>query len=234
MTRRPRQIELRFRSRGGARPGAGRKRSAGRVGLLPHALRPRFDRSLPVHVTIRAVDDAPNFRTQRAMAIFRAEIRRASAKGFRVLEFSVQDNHLHLIVEADDGLALSRGMQRLASRLARLLNGLVSRRGSLWRDRYHRRDLASPRQYRNALVYVLFNHRRHSKGAERTRRARSLDLCSSAVWVDAWSAPAAFVEHVRGARAGPSPVVAPRTWIASRGWRRLGLLRPDEMPAAAG
>jgi putative transposase len=196
--------------------------------------RPRFDRHVPVHVTIRAVHGAPSFRTQRAYAIFRAEIGRASSRGLGVLEFSVQDNHLHLIVEAGDALALSRGMQRLASRLARLVNALVGRRGSLWRDRYHRRDLTSPRQYRNALVYVLFNHRRHSKGAERARRGRVLDGCSSAFWHDGWSAPRDLLQRIEAARAGPPPVVAPKTWIASRGWRRHGLLRPEEMPVSAG
>jgi REP element-mobilizing transposase RayT len=232
MPKRPQQIELRFRARGGSRPGAGRKRSPSRLGLLPHVARPRFDRNVPVHVTIRAVGGAPSFRTQRAAAIIFAEILRASSRGFRVVQFSVQGNHLHLIVEADDGVALSRGMQRLASRLARLLNALVSRRGSLWRDRYHRRDLATPRQFRNALVYVLFNHRRHAKGAERARRGRVLDRFSSVFWVEAWAAPSDLVDRIRGARAGPPPLVAPKTWIASRGWKRHGLLRPDEMPAA--
>src|SRR4029079_2948929 len=96
--------------------------------LLPHVARPAFDRHAPVHVTMRAVDEAPHFRSQRAGAILLREIRRASAKGFRVLHFSIQDNHLHLVAEADDGTALSRGVQRLASRLARLMNLLLSPR----------------------------------------------------------------------------------------------------------
>jgi len=31
----------------------------------------------------------------------------------------------------------------------------------VWGDRYHRRDLGSPREVRNALVYVNNNHLKH-------------------------------------------------------------------------
>ena len=55
------------------------------------------------------------------------------------------------------------------------VNALVGRRGKFWRERYHRRDLASPRQFRNALVYVTFNRRKHARGSERARMLRSLD-----------------------------------------------------------
>jgi REP element-mobilizing transposase RayT len=198
--------------------------------MLSHGERPAFDARVPALVTLRAVPGVPNLRAERAAMLIIAEIRRASTKGFRVVHFSLQTNHLHLIVEADDGTALSRGMQRLGSRVARAMNLLVSRRGTLWRDRYHRRDLPKPRQYRNALVYVLFNARKHARGAERTRRLRVLDGCSSAIWTDDWAVDDAFLERIRGARAGPSPIMRPITWVARQGWLRHGRLRPDEAP----
>lgn len=233
--RRPRQTELAFRTWGGRRPGAGRKRRPENVGLLPHVARPSFDRHVPVHVTMRALDDVPYFRAQRAATIFLREIARVSTKGFRLLHYSIQANHLHVIAEAEDGVALSRGVQRLASRVARQLNRLVGRKGRVWRDRYHRRDLATPRQYRNALVYVVFNDRRHASGAERARRARSLDGLSSAIWNEHWDCDAVLRARIRGERAGPRAVARPVTWIASRGWHeRHGALEPDEMPVAAG
>jgi hypothetical protein len=193
--------------------------------------RPEFDARLPVHVTLRALPNVPNLRAEQPTRMVRREIRRASAKGFRVVHFSIQ-THLHLLVEADGGEALSRGMQRLASRIALFVNALVSRRGRFWRERYHRRDLASPRQFRNSLVYTLFNARHHASGAERVRRMRVLEMeHSSVLWADAWDAPPELVARIITARAGPCPVVPAHTFIASRGWHRLGRLRPDEMPA---
>jgi REP element-mobilizing transposase RayT len=230
---RVRQTEFRFRTWGGKRPGSGPKRTPARIGLLRHGERPAFDARVPALVTLRGVAGVPNFRAERVAGVILAEIRRVSAKGFRVVHFSIQSNHLHLIVEADDGPALSRGMQRLGSRVALAINLLLARRGTLWRDRYHRRDLPKPRQFRNALVYVLFNARKHAQGTERARRMRVLDGRSSAIWTDHWAVDAGFLDRIRSARAGPAPVVPPVTWMARRGWLRHGRLRLDEVPRSA-
>jgi hypothetical protein len=226
-----RQPVLRFRKRGGTRPGAGRKRARRNEGLLPHRARPEFVARVPVHATLRALPSVPRFRSERVMRIMRGEIRRVSKDGFRILHYSVQDNHVHLIAEGDDAACFARGMQRFASRIARWINMLAVRRGQLWRERYHRRDLATPRQFRNALVYVLQNHRKHARPAERALRARLIDGCSSGVWLDEWSSGAlrARVREERS-RAGPRPTVAPKTWIARTGWKRHGRIDPREAP----
>jgi putative transposase len=232
---RTRQQKFVWKTRGGLRPGAGRKARRENVGLQPHARRPAFTRHVPAHVTMRAGRGVPSFRSQMVMAIILAEIARASAKGLRIIQHSVQTNHLHLLVEADGADALSGGMQRLASRIAMLVNALVARHGRVWRERYHRRDLATPRQFRNALVYVLNNFRKHAATSEKAANARALDRCSSAIWVDEWKDDA-FREWVREhrARAGPRPTATPRTWIARIGWKRHGLLDPRESPKSPG
>jgi putative transposase len=43
----------------------------------------------------------------------------ASRRWFRVVHFGVQDDHVHLLVEADDNASLSHGMIGLTVRLAR-------------------------------------------------------------------------------------------------------------------
>lgn len=176
-------------------------------------------------------------RAQRVAAVVIAEIARASEKGLRVLHHSVQDDHLHLIAEADDGKSLSRGVQRLASRVAMAVNALVGRRGKFWKERHHRRDLATPRQFRNALVYVTMNFRKHAPAAEKARRGRGreLDVMSSAIWLDDWKSDA-FRARVREsrARAGPRITALPVTWIARVGWKRHGLIDARESPRAPG
>jgi REP element-mobilizing transposase RayT len=232
-----RQLTLDFRRtrRGGARKGAGRKASPERKGFVEHVARPAHDDETPVHVTVRAVGSVPYLRAQRVFAAIRAVLARASEKGLRLLHFTVQGNHLHMIVEADEGLSLWRGMQRLLSRLAMTINALARRRGKVWRDRYHRRDLRSPRQFRSALVYVLFNMRKHALTERDVELwARCIDPCSSAAWFTGWLA-----EHGPQAssiaRAGPPIVAPPRSWLARGGWERGGgRLRIDErVPAAA-
>ena len=77
--------------------------------------------------------------------------------GFSLVHFSVQRDHLHLIAEAIDRRALSRGVQGLAIRLARAVNRQLERKGRLFADRYHARALTTPRAVKFALRYVLSN-----------------------------------------------------------------------------
>jgi putative transposase len=137
---------------------------------------------------------------------------------FRVVHFSVQPDHVHLLVEASDRAALSRGMRSLAIRVARAINAALGRRGRLWGDRYNRRDLTSPREVRNCLAYVLTNFKKH------VRDAQGLDPCSSAPSFDGWR-DAGPPDRVLQSAIGP-----PRTWLASKGWRRYGLLSIHEAP----
>ncbi len=142
----------------------------------------------------------------------------AIALGFDVVHYSLQDDHVHLLVEATDRRALSCGMRRLVIRLANRINAVLrrSRKGKIWGDRYHRHDLASPSEVRNALVYVLHNGRRHGRVA-----ADELDDFSSA------RSFACFADLPR------DPVndgLAPRTWLLGIGWRKAGALRTTDTP----
>src|SRR3954453_15816917 len=161
--RRQKQVQLafRFRSRGGKCEGAGRKRSVAWKSEVAHGVRPTLHEYNPVHVTMRAVGGVPNLRAELIYGLIERELRIASRKGLRVLQFSVQRNHVHLLVEAEDRVALARGIQRFASRVAMGINTVARRSGRLWRERYPRRDLTSPNQVRNALVYVIMNIRKH-------------------------------------------------------------------------
>ena len=128
---------------------------------------------------------------------------------------------MHLIAEAHNRLALSRGMQGLLIRVAKGLNRLWARRGRVFADRYHDRILRTPREVRAALVYVLQNPRRHG-----VRLTRGVDQFASGLWFDGW----------RGAlsvrKLPHRPVAVARTWLLAKGWRRRGLLAFGEAPVA--
>jgi len=173
----------------------------------------------PAHVTLRAAPGLPSLRT-RPFARIDAALRRASRGPFRVLHWSVQADHLHLLVEADSPTGFVRGVQGLATRVAKAVNRVLRRRGRVWGDRYHARLLESPREVRNALLYVLNNWRKHLASA------RGFDPCSTATWLIGWrSAPTP--------PAGSPPVARARTWLAAIGWRRYGCLNVDDGPRRA-
>ena len=156
-----RQCEFGFTNWGGRRRGAGRKPKGERAGVS-HGKRPKLCARHPVLVTMRLREGLPSLRYDDAHELVRRVLVSSSEReGFRVIEYSVQSNHLHLLVEASDERALSRGMNGLASSLARGLNRIWRRSGRVFSDRYHARRLETPREVRVALVYVLQNGRKH-------------------------------------------------------------------------
>jgi REP element-mobilizing transposase RayT len=141
---------------GGARDGAGRRPRAGRPSM-PHDRRPAHDPHLPVQVTMRCRPGIPSLRSPFVFAATKNAIASSSHLDFRVLHCSVQQDHLHLIVEADTHVALQRRIKGLAVRITLAVNRATHRRGRLWSDRYHTRALTTPREVRTSLVYVLQN-----------------------------------------------------------------------------
>jgi len=153
-------------------------------------------------------------------------------KGFRLVHYSLQGNHAHLIVEADDERALGRGMKAIGGRLARAVNRVFHRSGPVLADRYHVRVLRTPREVRNALAYVLLNARRHAAEASRKlTRVLLIDPASSGRWFDGWKCPVSSKPGASGlSPARSAAVLPPRTWLLAEGWRLRGLLDPSEIP----
>ena len=148
-------------------------------------------------------------------------------KGFRVIAYSFQRDHVHLLVEAEDTRALARGMKSIGARIARAVRRAFGGRGPVLTERYHQRGVRSPREVRYVLAYVLLNARKHAAalGRKVMKRVTSVDPASSGRWFKDW------------ARAlPPAPdepaVAAPRTWLLRVGWRRHGLIDPSEIPGA--
>jgi hypothetical protein len=193
-------------------------------------------------MTMRAQNGLASFRAQRTFKAIAGALRKASKPGFRVVHFSVQIDHVHVIAEGDSAELLRAGCQGLAIRIALAFNRLFVRKGKVWRERHERHDLRSPRQVRNTLVYVLMNHRKHARGSTGEAWAfRSLDPKSSALWFDGWSpraGPALAVLHEEAKLFFRSederPVVSAQTWLANVGWRSGGLVDPASSPLPRG
>jgi hypothetical protein len=187
---------------------------------MPHVTRPKIDPRYPVQVTIRATAGLPSFRSPRVFGALRRAIARASVDRFRVIHFSIQQDHGHFIIEGDEPHRARGGVHGLAIRLALAVNRVLGRKGKVVGDRYHARPLTSPRRMRTSMVYVLLNFRTH------LRAPACVDPMSSGPHFSGWQrAPAA--NDVEPATALPA------TWMARAGWLRAGgPLRVEEQPAA--
>jgi REP element-mobilizing transposase RayT len=200
------QQALRFPSKwGGARVGAGRPKSQKKRSYVPHVARPAVARSRPHHVTVKFVHGTWNLRSQRCFRPIRdalATVKRERA-GVRIVQFTVQHNHLHLIVEADDRASLSGAMRSLLIRVARGVNAVMGARGRRVRERYHEHILRTPAEARNALRYVLRNRDHH---------------------LAQWAAPRGPELDEFGSIAHRDVVRAAASWLLREGWTRAGPL----------
>jgi len=179
----------------------------------------------PVHVTLRMRRDVPSLRNQRWLVAFRQTLARGSERGcFRVVHYSVQKDHVHLIVEADGKKTLARGMKSIGARIALAVNRVFKRKGPVLDGRFHSVVLSTPRQVRNAIRYVLLNSRKHARQrGECLERSESPDPGSSGGFFDGWKERLARANRARD-------VAPPRTWLLEKGWRRHGRISLSEVP----
>lgn len=227
-TRKPIQHELRFRSWGGRRPGAGRPRKPGAG--VSHLRRPQVAARHPVHVTLKLRREIGSLRTKAKAKTIRQAMAQAVARGFAVVDWSIQGDHVHLTAEPGSTAALCRHVRGLSIRIARGLNRLLGRKGAVFADRYHVHVLTTPREVRHARAYVLLNARRHAAQRGRVLPV-ALDPYSSWAWFDGWAKPPPGAAEGRAVEGSPS-AVAPQTWLMRVGWRRHGLVRTDEIPGS--
>ncbi len=232
------QVEMVFRTHGGKRPGAGRKPKGKRPGAR-HETRPEHDRHHPVHVTIRIVGNVGGMRRKDIyMALREATIVTAKRQDFRTIHMSIQRDHIHLIVEAENKVALSKGVRGFSISAARQINRAITARGGERRtgkvisDRFHARPLTSPRAVRHTIAYVLSNWRHHGEDQTGVARTWKVDPFSSGPlffdWKELEDSPVLWplrpTYH-------PLIVLRPRTWLLAMGWKRFHpLISVHEVP----
>jgi REP element-mobilizing transposase RayT len=198
---------------GGRRRGSGRKPKGERAGV-PHKKKPALSPRHAVHVTMRLRAGLPSLRRWKEYDVLLGAFRTGCERfGFRLVHYAVMGNHLHLLTEGDDRHGHWRGVQGLAIRIAKRLNKLWKRKGKVFHERFHGRDLKTPREVRAVLEYLMHNARRHGYRVA----AEGPDPYSSGRWFDGW----------RGWGANTlwsAPLARARAWIVTHGWRRLGLI----------
>ena len=198
------QAELDFHAWGGKRAGAGRKRS--KASGMPHLRRAEIASRHPVHATLRVGRGCWNLRSHRALRVLESAFLAGRERfGFRLVHYSVQGNHLHLLVETEGKESLARGMKGLQVRVARALNRMMNRKGRVFGDRYHAHVLKTPREAARALRYVLTNFAHHARGWGEQVASAFIDPFSSVRFLAASPGPGA-------------PVLGPRTWLLRTGW----------------
>jgi putative transposase len=224
--------------RGGPRKNAGRKKTGD---FASHATRPRIDKRHPQSVTLRVVPEVGWLRRLDTYAAVRHALRAVLPRSleFRIVHVSVQNTHVHLIVEAKDKRALSNGMRAFQISAAKAINSAFSYRrrlqqrrcGRVFADRYYAEDIGSVRQVRNTLSYVLNNWRRHR--VDDTPYALfdgRLDPYASGLAFTGWRELIPEDERSLPSDYEPPAVSKPQTWLLNMGWTRARPISMFETP----
>jgi REP element-mobilizing transposase RayT len=223
------QMKLDFRKRrkdGKLAKRPGRKRPPKGKRVVPHRARPEVSARHPVHVTMKVATDVVRLRKRKIYQAVRRALRGCLARvDYRVVHISIQNTHLHVIVEAESKQALTRGMQGFTISAAKWINRVMGRkRGTVFPKRYHATYITTPTQARSELAYVLNNWLRHRVNVGVPSR---IDPFSSAWQFTGWATP-----HREPAPEDPLPVAAAQSWLLREGWMRAraGPIRLDEVP----
>jgi putative transposase len=235
--KRHKQQELTFKTWGGKRRGAGRPPKR-RLSSEPHKKRESFRDSEPLHINIRVEPGVGRLRKRHMYRALReATITVTKRDDFRIVHLSIQSNHVHFVVEAQNKTALAKGMQAFQISAARHINDAISKRtgkrrtGRVFSDRYHARVLKTPKTVRNALAYVLNNWKRHNEHQASWTKGWAMDPFSSAIQFNGWKE---MENEIVYRKLPPTylPLIVwfPKTWLLREGWRRHGLISMDEVP----
>ena len=219
---RKRHVQLRFPKvdkNGQRRVGknAGRKPKGKRAGER-HKVRAVVDPRCPQHVVLRVEASVKWLRTERAYRAVRRALETVldRAETFRIVHISVQGNHIHLLCEASDKVALGKGMQAFGISVAKHLNRVHRRKGTVFPDHYHVEAIDSVRQTSHALSYVLNNWRKHKQDGRGLYEGK-IDPFSSGALFEGWkerTQPLSIPEGYEAPR-----VSAAQTWYLTTGYK---------------
>jgi len=225
----------------------GRKPKGLRAGS-PHTVRPVLEARFPVHVVLRTHREIGNLRKRHlykavreaTLSLARRELNYNLGDAFRIVHVSIQSNHIHLLVEADHKMALSRGMQSFQISAAKHINREFSvrarlevrRRGCVFPDRFFEEIITTPKQARNSLAYVLNNWRKHREDRRELARGWKVDPFSTGVLFMGWK------EHEQAHTLWkwrdtyePLSVYLPKTWLLRVGWTKHGTISYFDIPS---
>jgi REP element-mobilizing transposase RayT len=205
------------------KPRRGRPPIRGRRVSEGHRVRDAVPAKTPVHVTMRVKKSVGRLRQRKIYrAVRKAALHVLRTGTLRIVHLSIQQDHLHAIVEASGRDSLARGIQGFQISAARHINRATGHRGGVFADRYHADQLRTPQMVRNAIAYVVNNWRKHG---EDRGSSLSIDPFSSAVSFTQWLVAPKVIPVDE-----PLAVSPPTFWLLSTGWTRHGLIDPYEVP----
>ncbi len=141
------------------------RKGAGRPAIndagIRHTPRPLITRRASLHLTVKVKRNKADIKNKAVLAILKRAILNARLKGLRVIHYTLEYDHVHLLIEADNNKILGKGMQAFGVTLAKAINRLWKLKGEVYKHRYHFSRIESPRELKNVMNYIFNNGVKH-------------------------------------------------------------------------
>ncbi|MDD4973652.1 MAG: transposase [Bacteriovorax sp.] len=128
---------------------------------MRHTSRPHLSKACSLHLTVKIKKIKAELKNKSVLSILKRAILNARKQGLKVIHYSLEYDHVHLLIEADNNHILSKGMQSFGVTISKAINRMRKLKGGVYKHRYHFRKISSPRQLKNVLNYIFNNGIKH-------------------------------------------------------------------------
>jgi REP element-mobilizing transposase RayT len=130
---------------------------------IRHIGRPKFIKPRSLHLTIKVRENKADIKTKRLLKALHHAIKRARLKDLKIIHYSLEHNHVHLLAEANSDKILKTGMQAFGISFSKAINRTKKLNGTVYKHRYHFRRISSSRELKNVLHYIFSNGIKHGR-----------------------------------------------------------------------
>lgn len=132
---------------------------------IRHIERPKFKKARSLHLTIKVRENKADIKSKRLLKSLHHAIKRARLMKLRVIHYTLEYNHVHILVEADNHQRLHKGMQAFGISFSKAINRSKRMKGTVYKHRYHFRQICSSRELKNVLHYIFHNGIKHRRAS---------------------------------------------------------------------
>ena len=128
---------------------------------IRHRKRAEIKKPSSLHLTIKIAKNKAGVKNKQILKVLKRAILKGRSAGIRIIHFTLEYDHIHLLVEADCKIKLGRGMMRFGVTLAKGINHYRRDQGQVYKHRYHQRFITSRRDLKNVMNYIFHNGLKH-------------------------------------------------------------------------
>ncbi|MGZ3789032.1 MAG: transposase [Bacteriovorax sp.] len=128
---------------------------------IRHSSRPFLKKPSSLHLTVKIKKNRADMKNKSVLGLLKRAIKNARRQGLKVIHYSLEYDHVHLLIEADNNYILGKGMQAFGVTLSKAINRMRKLKGGVYKHRYHFRHISSARELKNVMNYIFTNGLKH-------------------------------------------------------------------------